>query len=85
MKDARFQLDKVDGIEVPSRISVPFQFNGGAMKRKPGELDERGESAEEAAKRPPTPLISATSRIEGITLPKLDYTAPETNATAESR
>jgi hypothetical protein len=82
MKGARFQLDKVDGIEVPSRVSVPFSFNGGAAKRKPGEDDLEIEHGEHAAKgkgeRPPTPLISATSRIEGIVLPKLDYTAPET-------
>ena len=73
MKDARFQLDKVDGIEVPSRISVPFQFNGGAGRHEPGEREGRDD---EKGERPPTPLISATSRIEGIVLPKIDYTAP---------
>ena len=49
----------------------------GAAKRKPGDDEERPK-AEDESKRPPTPLISATSRIEGIELPKLDYTAPET-------
>jgi hypothetical protein len=59
MKDARFQLDKVDGIEIPSRISVPFQFNGGPGKHEPD--DEREGSDEGKGERPPTPLISATS------------------------
>jgi hypothetical protein len=71
MKDARFQLDKVDGIEIPSRISVPFQFNGGPGKHEPGEHEGK-----EKGERPPTPLIGATSRIEGVVLPKIDYTAP---------
>ena len=64
LKDTRFMLDTVDGIGIPSRISVPFLFNGGAGKPREGEAPA------------PTPSLTATSRIEGIVLPKIDYTAP---------
>jgi hypothetical protein len=55
-------LDKVDGIEVPSRISVPFQFNGGVRPGQDG----------------PVPSLTAVSRIEGIGLPKIDVAATAT-------
>ena len=72
LKDTRFMLDKVDGIEIPSRLSVPFLFNGGAAKRP------RGEREEDMAKdrEPALPALSATSKIEGVVLPRIDYTAP---------
>ena len=70
LKDTRFMLDKVDGIEIPSRIAVAFMFNGGAEKRD----ERRGEG--EAKEKPTPPSMTATSKIEGIELSKIDYTAP---------
>ena len=35
LKDSRFQLEKVDGIETPARISVPYQFNNGLEGDQP--------------------------------------------------
>lgn len=73
LKGTRFQLDLVDGIGTPARISVPFQFNGGPGKRKPGE-DEK--DAEKRAADTIPPGLTAVSKIEGVVLPKIDYTAP---------
>ena len=70
LKETRFMLDTVDGIGIPSRISVPFLFNGGAGKPKAGE--EEGAPKEPAS----MPSLTAVSKIEGIVLPKIDYTAP---------
>jgi hypothetical protein len=73
LKGTRFLLDKVDGIETPSRISVPFQFNGGSARHEPGE--EAGHARAPKAEAAP-PSLTAVSRIEGVELPKIDYTAP---------
>lgn len=35
LKDSHFQLEKVDGIETPARISVPYQFNAGLEGDQP--------------------------------------------------
>jgi len=74
LKDTRFMLDKVDGIETPSRISVAFMFNGGAAKRSMSNDAENREKDKEARETPPA--LTAVSKIEGVTLPKIDYTAP---------
>lgn len=73
LRSTRFQLDLVDGIGTPSRISVPFMFNGGPGKAKPGEEEE--EAKQKAAQKVP-PALTAVSKIEGVVLPKIDYTAP---------
>jgi hypothetical protein len=74
LKDTRFLLDKVDGIETPSRISVAFMFNGGAARRSVSNEAENREKDKEARETPPA--LTAVSRIEGVTLPKIDYSAP---------
>ena len=88
LKDAKFMLDKVDGIEVPARVSVPFQFNGGlraADLRGLEERDDYGTTGKRASPAPggtvdtDAPWVSAVSSIEGISLPKIDYRAPEKN------
>jgi TonB family protein len=73
MKGTVFQLDKVDGIETPARITVPFMFNGGARKMKPGEDEPKPVEKEHDS----APSLSEVSRIEGVDLPKIDFTAPE--------
>jgi hypothetical protein len=86
LKDARFLLDKVDGIDVPSRLRIPFVFNGGLREpRREEGLGERGRYGEQApsAKSADAPqdealALSAVSRIEGITLPRIDFVAPPT-------
>ena len=74
LKDTRFRLDKVDNVEIPARISVAYMFNGGAAKRSLSDDAENREKDKEASATPPS--LSATSRIEGVVLPKIDYTAP---------
>ena len=70
LEDTRFALDKVDGVEIPSRIELAYMFNGGPAKR-PG----RGKS-EEPEKAPEPPSLTATSKVAGVELSKIDYTAP---------
>jgi hypothetical protein len=84
LKDARFMLDKVEGIDIPSRLSIPFSFNGGMRKPEReeglGGRDRYGEEAPTAkpsdAPQDDVPSLTAVSRIEGITLPKIDFVAP---------
>ncbi|MEO8160372.1 MAG: TonB family protein [Arenimonas sp.] len=72
LKSTQFQLDKVDGIETPARITVPFQFNGGAARPKQGE----DELKPEQVARDAAPSLTETSSIPEIELPKIDYIAP---------
>ena len=85
LKDARFLLDKVDGVEVPAHISMPMVFNGGP-RRHEREQGEGGEYGERPApmhldtEEQDLPSMTAVSRVEGISLPKIDYQAPATPA-----
>jgi hypothetical protein len=79
LKDARFMLDKVEGIEVPAHISMPMVFNGGA--HAPEDKDPEsgyGETRAKARKEEDEslPSLTAVSRIAGIALPKIDFVAP---------
>jgi TonB family protein len=80
LKDTVFQLDKVDGVEIASHISVPYQFNGGAEKRdrnsRGGLADDdedygAANGGEPKHKQPPS--ITAVSTVAGVDLPKIDY------------
>lgn len=73
LQGSRFQLDKVDGVEIPSRLSIPFRFGGGPAKPKPGEEPRRGAAP---AQEPDLPTISAVSSIPGVELPQIRYQAP---------
>ena len=81
VRASRFELDKVDGQVVPSRLSLPYQFGGGAAKRPEGN-NKRGA-------KPPSidlasmPVMTAVSAVPGIELAKLDYKAPEPAAPAK--
>lgn len=93
LKGAKFMLDKVDGIEIPSRLSVPFMFNGGMRKpeRAEEERDDYGNSSVGKARdkgadpNESLPSLTAVSRIEGITLPKVDFTAPPAPAATPAK
>lgn len=81
VRGSRFELDKVDGQVVPSRLSLPYQFGSGAAKRPEGKA-KRGE-------KPPMPdlgsmpVMTAVSTVPGIELAKIDYKAPELDAPAK--
>ena len=81
VRGSRFELDKVDGQVVPSRLSLPYQFGGGAAKRPEGE-GKRGA-------KPPSmdlasmPVLTAVSAVPDIELAKLDYKAPDLAAPAK--
>ena len=70
---SRFQLDKVDGVEIPSRLSIPFRFGGGPTKPKPGEEPRRGAASVQESD---LPALSAVSSIPGVELPQIRYQAP---------
>jgi TonB family protein len=81
VRGSRFELDKVDGAVVPSRLSLPYQFGGGPAKRPEGEK-KRGA-------KPPVmdvtsmPIMTAVSAVPGIDLAKVDYKAPDPVAPAK--
>lgn len=81
VRGSRFELDKVDGQAVPSRLSLPYQFGGGPAKRPEGEK-KRGA-------KPPSidlssmPVMTAVSAVSDIELAKLDYKAPDLAAPAK--
>ena len=81
VRASRFELDKVDGQPVPSRLTLPYQFGGGAAKRPEGN-NKRGA-------KPPSidlasmPVMTAVSAVPGIELAKLDYKAPDLAAPAK--
>ena len=75
-----FELDKVDGAQVPAHVSVSYQFGGGPKKLKPSEEDsKRGQKAPEATE---APSMNASSSGDGIELVKIDYRAPDATAAA---
>jgi len=73
LDETRFQPDKVDGVDVAARLSVPFEFNGGPAKPSRDRKPAARASAVEEGKVPP---IAATSSVAGVVLPRVDYTAP---------
>lgn len=79
VRGSRFELDKVDGAVVPSRLSLPYQFGGGAAKRPEG--GKRGDKPP-AVDLGSVPVLTAVSAVPGIELAKVDYKAPEPAAPA---
>lgn len=73
VRGSRFELDKVDGQVVPSRLSLPYQFGGGAAKRPEG--GKRGEKPQ-APDPGSMPVMTAVSAVPGVELAKIDYKAP---------
>ena len=77
VRGSRFEVDKVDGNAVPSRVSLPYQFGGGAAKTKDGREQDRPGARQPATDIGAMPVMSAVSLVAGIELPKLDYKAPD--------
>ena len=74
LRGSRFQLDKVDGVDIPAHISVPFRFGGGPKKAEPGqEESKRGHKPDQDMD---LPSMNALSLVAGVELAKIDYTAP---------
>lgn len=75
LRNSRFELDQVDGVSIPARITLPNKFGGGPKKIKPGEKELRkGAPLPEGESE--TPVITEASAVPGIELAKIDYTAP---------
>ena len=70
LHDSRFELDKVGGVAVPTRASLPYQFGGGGGRggrgQVPDKKDEGGSSI---------PGIQEVSDQPGVELPKVIFTA----------
>ena len=74
LRGTRFELDKVDGVGIPERVSVAYRFGGGPKKPKPNEEERRGNS--KLPEDVEVPALTAVSLAPGIELAKVDYTAP---------
>lgn len=80
VRGSRFQLDKVDGVDIPAHVSLPFRFGGGPKKPEPGtEQPKRGPKPDRDMD---LPSMNAVSLVAGVELAKIDYTAPAKPASA---
>lgn len=77
VRGSRFEVDKVDGVAVPSRLSLPYQFGGGPGKPKDDEDEGKRGGKPPVMDIGAIPVMSAVSAVPGIELPKLDYKAPD--------
>ena len=73
LHDSRFELDKVGGVAVPTRASLPYQFGGGGGRggrgQAPDKKDDGGSSI---------PGIQEVSDQPGVELPKVIFVAQVT-------
>ena len=76
VRGSRYEVDKVDGVAVPSRVSLPYQFGGGPGKPEDGEDEGKRGAKPPAMDVGAMPMMTAVSAVPGIDLPKLDYKAP---------
>lgn len=81
VRRSRFELDKVDGEVVPSRLSLPYLFGGGPAQPQEGERKRGYEPT--SIDLSSMPMMTAASAVPGIELAKLDYKAPDLAAPAE--
>lgn len=76
LRESRFILDKVAGVDVPARLTLPYQFGGGPGR---GGDDEDASEASKKGGEPvadkPTPEMKSQSLVAGVTLPKVRFTA----------
>lgn len=74
LRGTRFELDKVDGVAIPERVSVAYRFGGGPIKPKPNEEERPGNPR--LPEDVEVPALTAVSSVPGIELAKVDYSAP---------
>lgn len=73
LRGSRFEPDLVDGAPVASRVSLPYQFGGGAAKGRRDDKDKDEEAPLVAADD--MPVMHAVSTVSGIELPSIDIKA----------
>lgn len=72
VRGSRFLVDKVDGASVPTHVSLPYRFGGGAGRR-----GGRGEDKEQQAPSDGSELDwKQRAETPGIELPKVIFVAP---------
>jgi len=78
LRDSHFILDKVAGMDVPARLTLPYKFGAGGERQRPGDedADEKGKKKDGDAAKKPTPEMRAESLVPGVTLPKVHFTPP---------
>lgn len=74
LRETRFDLDKVDGVAIPERVTVAYRFGGGPVKPKPSDEERRGNS--KLPEDVEVPALTAVSSVPGIEIAKVDYSAP---------
>jgi hypothetical protein len=88
LRDSRFVLDKVAGIDIPAHLTLPYQFGGGGGRGGKGGEERRASTPSSvdagiAADKPadpsgdtPAPEMKVESLVPGVTLPKVRFVAP---------
>lgn len=79
LRGTRLIPDKVAGLPVASRVSLPYRFGAGGSKPKPGEEDDRRGRPPTPADPAEMPAMQAVSSVPNIELPRIDYKAPAAN------
>lgn len=82
LRESKFVLDKVAGVDVPSRLTLPYKFGAGGERRRMDE-DDGDKKGDDAATKAPAPEMHAESLVPGVTLPKVRFTPPPTPAPAK--
>lgn len=83
VRGSRFEVDKVDGVAIASRVSLPYQFGGGAAKPKPGDDEGKRGGKPPVMDIASIPIMTAVSAVPGVELAKVDYRAPAAATTAK--
>lgn len=78
LRGSRFEPDQVDGAPVASRVSLPYQFGGGAANGRRGDKDDQ----EPLVAPDDMPVMHAVSTVPGIELPSIDIKAAPAAAPA---
>lgn len=73
LRGTRFEVDTVDGVKIPTHVSMPYRFGRGARKPPTGESRTEREQAMRAAASE-LQSVNATSLQAGVELAKIDFT-----------
>lgn len=88
LRESRFVLDKVAGVDIPARLTLPYRFGGGGGGRRGSAVERRASTPSsvdsgvavdktgEASGDAPAPEMKVESLVPGVTLPKVRFVAP---------
>jgi TonB family protein len=79
LRESRFVLDKVAGVDIPVRLTLPYKFGGdggGGRRGRDEDAFDAGKNDGDASADKPAPEMKSESLVTGITLPKVRFMAP---------